>query len=116
MIKMASATVEIICFQDEIPVILNTSFELEAYVKGHHVYKELWTPEGEEKLNIMMEVDNRVDKFSICVAKDQTVVGHSKEGDSGKFAKTIFYFLRSDTYCTGMLKFQENLKDVTKNQ
>ena len=63
-----------------------------------------------------MEADNRVDKFSICVAKDQTVVGHSKDGDSGKFAKTIFYFLRSDTYCTGMLKFQGNLKDVTKNQ
>ena len=47
MIKAASATVEIICFQDEILVILNTSPELEAYVKAHHVYKELWTPEVE---------------------------------------------------------------------
>ena len=43
MIKMASATVETICFQDEIPVILNTSFELETYIKGHRVYKEVWT-------------------------------------------------------------------------
>ena len=45
MIKMASATVEIICFQDEIQVILSTSLELETYIKGHHVYKEVWIPE-----------------------------------------------------------------------
>ena len=96
---MASATVETIYFQDEIPVILNKSLELEKYIKGHHVYKEVWTPEVGEKLNVLMEPDNRVDKFAVCVEKDQTVVGHLKKGDSGKFAKTIFYFLRSDTYC-----------------
>ena len=45
MIKMASATVEIICFQDEIPVILSTSLELGTYIKGHHVCKEVWIPE-----------------------------------------------------------------------
>ena len=44
MIRMASATVETICFQDEIPVILNTSLELETYMKRHHVYKKVWTP------------------------------------------------------------------------
>ena len=47
-----------------------------------------------------MEPDNHVDNLAVCVEKDQTVVGHLKKGDSGKFAKTIFYFLRSDTYCT----------------
>ena len=46
MIKMASATVETICFQDETPVILNTSLELETHFKGHHVYKGVWTPDG----------------------------------------------------------------------
>ena len=96
---MASAAVETICFEDEIPVILNTSLELETHIKGHHVQKEVWTSEVGEKLNILMEPDNRVDKFGVCVEKDQTVVGHMKKGQSGKFAKTIFYFLRSDTYC-----------------
>ena len=47
---MASATVEAICFQDKIPVILNASLELETYINGHHVYKEVWTPEVGEKL------------------------------------------------------------------
>ena len=44
-----------------------------------------------EKLNVLMEPDNRVDKFAVCVQKDQTVVGHLKKVDfGGKFAKTIF--------------------------
>ena len=67
-----------------------------------------------EKLNVLMEPDNRVDKFAVCVQKDQTVVGHLKKGDSGKFAKTIFYFLRSDTYCNcydGNCRKRCNLKE-----
>ena len=91
MIKMTGATVKTICFEDEIPVILNTSLELETYIK--------WTPELGENLNVLMEPDNRVDKFAVCVEKDDRVVGHLKKGDSGKFTKTIFYYLRSDTYC-----------------
>ena len=55
MIKMASAAVETICFQYEIPVILNTCLELETYIKGHHVYKEVWTTEVGEKLKVLME-------------------------------------------------------------
>ena len=98
MIKKASTTVETICFQDEISVILNTSLKLEAYIKSHHVYKEVWTPEVGEKPNVLMELDNRVEKTAVCVENGQTIVGHWKKGGSAKFAKTIFYFLRSDTY------------------
>ena len=87
---MASATVETICFQDEIPVILNASLELETYIKRHHVYKKVWTPEVGKKLNVLMELDNRIDKFAVCVEKDQTVVGPLKKGDSGKFERRFF--------------------------
>ena len=51
-----------------------------------------------EKLNILMEPDNCVNKFAVFVEKDQRVVGHLNK-DSGKFTKMIFYFLRSDAYC-----------------
>ena len=54
---MASGTVETICFQDKIPVILNISVELETYIKGHHVYKEVWNPEAGGKLNVLMKPD-----------------------------------------------------------
>ena len=114
MIKMASAAVEIIYFQDEIPVILNTSLELETYIKGDHVYKEVWTPDVGEKLNVLMEPDNRIDKFAVYVKKHPTVVDHFKKVGSGKFIKTICYFLKSDTYCNSDAEVsgkRYNLKD-----
>ena len=77
------------------------------------MYK-VWTPEVGKKFNVLMEPDNRVDKFSVCVEKDQAVVGHLKKGDSGKFAKTIFYFLSSNVYCncyTEVSGTRCNLKD-----
>ena len=43
-----------------------------------------------EKLNVLLEPDNRVDKFAVCVEKDQAVVGHLKKGDPGKFPKMTF--------------------------
>ena len=96
---MASAIVETICFQDKIPVILDTSLELELFIKGHHVCIEVWTLEVGKKLNLLMEPDNLVDKFAVCVEKYRTVIDHLKKRDSGKFAKMMFYFLRRDAYC-----------------
>ena len=66
-----------------------------------------------------MEPGNRVDKFAACVKNDQTFVGHLKKGDSRKFAKTIFYFVRSDTYCNCYADVSEkrcNLKDGERIQ
>ena len=34
----------------------------------------------------------------MCVLKDGEVVGHLKRGKSGRFAKTIFYFLETDQH------------------
>ena len=37
-----------------------------------------------------------MDKHAVCVKKENKIVGHLPLGKSGKFAKTIFYFLRAD--------------------
>ena len=116
MITMASATVKNIFFQDKIPVISTTCLELETYIKGHHVYKAIWTPRLEEQLNIRMEPDSHVAKFTVCVENDQAVVGHLKKKDPGK---TIFYFLKSDTYssCYAKVSWKRcNLKDGQRLQ
>ena len=39
-----------------------------------------------------------MDKFAVCVKINKKIVGHLKQGTSGRFTKTIFYFLRSDAY------------------
>ena len=37
-----------------------------------------------------------VDKYTVCVIHRKKIVGHLEKGKTGRFAKTIFYFLRAD--------------------
>ena len=91
-------TTEIICLQDELPIALITTLDLETFIKVHHVYKDIWTPKQGEQLDVLMKSDNQMDKFAVCVKINETIVGNLKKGTSGRFVKRIFYFLRSDAY------------------
>ena len=82
--------------QNEISIIVTKNFEVVSYVKGYHVYKTLWNPLMGESLQCEGQSDNPIDKYAVCVKKDKKIVGHLPLGKSGKFAKTIFYFLRAD--------------------
>ena len=98
------ACLEIICLQDELPIILITTLDLETFIKGHHVCKDIWTPKQGEQLHVLMEFDNGMDKFPVCLTINEKTVGHLKKGTPGRFAKTIFYFLRSDAYSSAWAK------------
>ena len=64
---------------------------------GYHVYKTNWTRVVGEKLTGVMESNNLVDKYAVAVKRsDESIVGHLPLGKSGKFAKTIFYFLKAN--------------------
>ena len=65
--------------------------DLETFIKGHHLYKDIWKPKQGEQLDILMEADNQMDKCKVCVKINEKIVGHLKKGTSGRFAKTIFY-------------------------
>ena len=97
-------TTEIICLQDELSIVLITTWDLKTFIKGHHVYKDTWTPKQGEQLDALMEPDNRLDKFAVCVKINEKIVGNLKKGTSGRFAKTIFYLLRSDAYSSAWAK------------
>ena len=44
-----------------------------------------------------MEPTNKLEKYAVPVkGKDEDIIGHLPLGKSGKFAKTVFYFLKSD--------------------
>ena len=43
-------------------------------------------------------------KFPVCVKINEKILGHLKKGISGRFAKTVFYFLRSDAYSSAWVK------------
>ena len=83
-------TTETICIQDELPITLITSMDLKTFIKGHHIYKNIWTSQLDELLEVSTEPDNPVDKFAVAVKKNQNIVGHLKKGKTGRFAKTLF--------------------------
>ena len=58
-------TTEIIYLQDELPIVLITTLDLETFIKEHDVYKDIWTPKQGEQLDVLMEPDNRMDKFAV---------------------------------------------------
>ena len=97
-------TTEIICLQDELPIVLITTLDLQTFIKWHRVYKDIWTPKGGEQFEYLMEPDNRMDKFAVCVKINEKIVRHLKKDTSGRFAKTIFYFLRSEAYSSAWAK------------
>ena len=81
---------------DLIPVIVKAITEIDTYVKGYHVYKNIWKPTMNKELETEMEPDNVMDKYAVCVNKNTSTVGHLHLGKNGKFARMIFYFLRAD--------------------
>ena len=64
-------------------------FVLNSVVRGHHVYKCIWTPSVGEKLPLVTEVGNLHDKYAVCIKKDGKIVGHVPRGIS----KTVWYFI-----------------------
>ena len=64
----------------------------------------MWTPISNEVLQTRRGPENPTDKYDACVLKDGKVVAHFKKDSNGGFAKTIFYFLRSDTYVKCCIK------------
>ena len=75
-----------------IPTALNRSMELrvEGVIRGHHVYKRIWTPRLGEQLTLAPESDNDHDRRAVAVFKGSTVVGHVPRS----LSRIVWYFLR----------------------
>ena len=56
----------------------------------------------EQALKAVPEPKNVVDKYAVCVMLGAEIVGHLKKGRTGRFAKTVFYFLKGS--CTAIVK------------
>ena len=67
-----------------------TSTEISSVVKGHHVYKSIWTPVIEQELNTKAEDSNEHDRHAVAVMLDDRVVGHLPRSIS----RVSWFFLR----------------------
>ena len=97
LMKMADISIRDILSCEEFQIVLIRSYEIDSFITGYHVYKADWTPFVGEKLTGVMESTNLIDKYAVAVKRsDESIVGHLPLGKSGKFGKTIFYFLKAN--------------------
>ena len=83
-----------------IPIIKEKEYQIGSFVMGYHVYRNIWSPKEKDSLHTEMEPTNVMDKFSVAVKDKTTTVGHLPKGKTGRFCKTIFYFLKlENTNC-----------------
>ena len=77
---------------EKIQIVLEKSYEMEAFVMDHHVYKETWTPFVGEKMDTAIQPNNVKDKYAVAIFQEgkKKVIVHFPLRKSGKFAKTIF--------------------------
>ena len=71
-----------------------TSFRIESSVRGHHVYKDLWSPVFGDELLVQVEEHNTFDKFAVAVMKNSDVVGNVP---LEIFRKSFGFFFKKDT-------------------
>ena len=83
-------------FQGELPIVIVQEHEVSSFAMGYHEYRKTWAPFLGEVLQCRMEPDNAVDKYAVAVMNKDRVVGHLMKEKSGKFGKTVFFFLRTD--------------------
>ena len=61
--------------------LLNTctcasTFDSTSCIRGHHVYKNVWTPTLGDELECRREGDNDFDRYAVAVLRRGVVVGH----------------------------------------
>ena len=82
---------------EEFLIALIRSYKIDWFIMRYHVQKTNWTPVVGEKLTGVMESNNLTGKYAVAVKRSyESIVGHLPLGKSGKFAKTIFYFLKAN--------------------
>ena len=87
-----------------------TTLDLETFIKGHHVYKDIWTPKQGKQLDVLMEPEKRMDKVAVCVKINENIGGYLKKGRSRRFAKTSF--TSCTVICTQALRQKMLVKGV----
>ena len=85
----------------EMLLVIIKEFETESVIKGYHAYMNDWTPTLGENLSTCPEPENEIDKYDVAVTKDTQAIGHLKKRKTGRYTKTVFYFLRANPMNTG---------------
>ena len=50
-----------------IPIIKEKEYQIDSFVMGYHVYRNIWSPKEKDILNTEIEPSNVVDKFAVVI-------------------------------------------------
>ena len=67
-------------------------------VRGHHIYKRIWTPDIGELLNVITEDSNEHDAHAVAVLKSDHIVGHVPRSISNGMKRVNFFVLAISNY------------------
>ena len=82
---------------------------MERCVRGHHIYKDVWSPSLGEVLQCTRELENTKDRYAVAVVHRSTVVGHIPRKIA---AASALFLARKGTICcevTGTRCYSEDL-------
>lgn len=68
------------------------SFSFESVIRGHHIYKSIWTPVIGETLHLEKEEGNAEDPYAVAVMRGTTIVGHAPR----EISRVFSYFMLHD--------------------
>ena len=88
-------------FSYKMQLVIIKEFETESVIKGYHAYMNDWTQILGENLSARPEPENEIDKYA--VSKDAWVIGHLKKVKTCRYAKTDFYFPRTNPVNTASI-------------
>ena len=64
-----------ISLTEDIPIIVVRNNDVLSYVKGYHVYKNVWTSRLQDQVQGETEPNNGVDKYAVAVKNNGEIVG-----------------------------------------
>ena len=56
---------------------VSTDFSFDSVIRGHHIYKKVWTPSVGEVLLLVKEEGNEHSRFAVSMMKDGFIVSHA---------------------------------------
>ena len=51
------------------------SLSIDSVIRGHHIYKDIWTPFIGEQLDLQRELNNAYDRYAVTIIKKDEIVG-----------------------------------------
>ena len=75
-----------------IPIIKEKEYQIESFVMGYHVYRNIWSPKEKDILNTEIEPSNVMDKFAMVIKITLQLLGIYQRERLVVFVKQFFIF------------------------